>query len=145
MTKTEDVTADASFVWPVRVYWEDTDAGGVVYYANYLKFMERARTEWLRARGIDQNRLRERTGVVLVVRELTCEFLKSARLDDELEVAVELASARGARMTLTQTIHRESDRALLISARIGAACLDAERWTPRRLPPELRSVLDQPR
>ena len=76
----------AIFSWPVRVYWEDTDAGGVVYYANYLKFMERARSEWLRVLGFDQRRLRDELGLVFVVRQATIEYLKPARYDDLLTV-----------------------------------------------------------
>ena len=74
------------FVWPVRVYWEDTDAGGVVYYANYLKFLERARSEWLRSRGWEQDRLREEQGVVFVVRRAEIDYLAPARYNDQLDV-----------------------------------------------------------
>ncbi len=141
MTRT-DAGPTGPFRWPVRVYWEDTDAGGVVYHANYLRFMVRARTEWLRSRAIDQDALKQRTGAVLVVCDLSCEFLKPARLDDELIVWVELLDAGGASMRLAQGIHRERDGAELLRARLKAACLDAARWTPRRFPPELKAALD---
>ena len=75
-----------AFTWPIRVYWEDTDAGGVVYHASYLRFLERARTEWLRARGIDQSRVRAEHGIVFVVRDLSIQFLQAAKLDDELDI-----------------------------------------------------------
>ncbi len=130
-----------TFLWPVRVYWEDTDAGGVVYHANYLKFLERARSEWLRSLAIDQNELRRREGVILVVCHLECEFLAAARLDDELRVSVELQASAGVSMTMAQEIHRDGDGRLLIRARVKTACLNAERWTPCRFPRELKRAL----
>jgi acyl-CoA thioester hydrolase len=128
------------FEWPVRVYWEDTDAGGVVYYANYLGFMERSRTEWLRALGIDQSRMREQTGALLVVRSAHCEFLRSARLDDELIVTVEVTKIGHASMVLTQAVYRK-DGELLMTAEIKAGCLDGENWSPRRFPPALAEAM----
>ncbi len=143
MTTTEGagVSSGDAFAWPVRVYWEDTDAGGVVYHANYLRFMERARSEWLRSRGIDQVRMRAERGAVLVVCRMECDFRKPARLDDELAVSCELLTAGGASMTLAQEIRRLGDGAGMLTARLKAACLDAARWTPRRFPPELKSAL----
>jgi acyl-CoA thioester hydrolase len=132
-----------SFSWPVRVYWEDTDAGGVVYYANYLRFLERARTEWLRAAGLDQSRLRQATGVVMVVSHVDVDFRAPARLDDALTVTAGLDKRRGASFTMVQEIRRDSDEALLVAARVTAACLDAERWRPRRFPPALVGALDR--
>ena len=90
------------FRWPVRVYWEDTDAGGIVFYANYLKFFERSRTEWLRAKGIHQQALREATGGMFVVSDAQVRYLKSARLDDELMVTTSLLAAGRAAMTIQQ-------------------------------------------
>ncbi|MEM9303645.1 MAG: tol-pal system-associated acyl-CoA thioesterase [Pseudomonadota bacterium] len=132
-----------SFHWPVRVYWEDTDAGGVVYYANYLRFLERARTEALREAGLDQSALREATGVVMVVSNIDVDFKAPARLDDELVVTVDLAGRRAASFTMTQEIRRVADDALLINARVEAACLDGERWRPCRFPPLLAEALDR--
>ena len=89
-----------AFEWPIRVYWEDTDAGGIVFYANYLKFFERARTEWLRALGIGQQVLREQTGGMFVVSETTLKYHRPARLDDELVVTVQLEQPGRAGLTL---------------------------------------------
>ena len=125
------------FTWPVRVYWEDTDAGGVVYHASYLRFLERARTEWLRAQGIDQARIRESHGVVFVVRDLSIDFVQPARLDDELDVELLTAERRSASMTFSQRILRRADGALLTSARVRAACVGADDFKPCRIPENL--------
>ena len=95
-----------NFSWPCRVYWEDTDAGGVVYYANYLKFMERCRTEWLRALGIDQWRLREERGVQFAVVDLKISYRKPALLEDEIAVTATLERLGGATIDFTQTVRR---------------------------------------
>ena len=92
----------ATFQWPVRVYWEDTDAGGIVFYANYLKFFERARTEWLRSLGIEQQHLRLTTGGMFVVAETSLRYLRPARLDDELMVTASLVQSGRASMTIQQ-------------------------------------------
>jgi acyl-CoA thioester hydrolase len=89
------------FSWPLRVYWEDTDAGGIVFYANYLKFFERSRTEWLRSLGIEQQRLRESTGGIFVVAETSIRYHRSARLDDELIVTASLVEAGRASMIIS--------------------------------------------
>lgn len=135
-----------SFEWKVRVYWEDTDAGGVVFYANYLKFLERARTEWVRAIGFDQSRLAEQTGVVMVVRRVECDFIASARLDDELVVSVEVKpeDVRGARFHVTQSVRRMSDDALLLTAAVDIASLRASSWKPVRLPRALAEAMQRP-
>ena len=125
------------FTWPIRVYWEDTDAGGVVYHASYLRFLERARSEWLRSRGIAQQRVREELGVVFVVRDMSIEFVASARLDDELDVTIESYERRSASLSFVQCILRRADRAVLTRARVRAACLDAATWQPRRIPDSL--------
>jgi len=122
------------FTWPIRVYWEDTDAGGVVYHASYLRFLERARTEWLRAQGVDQGRARTEHGVVFVVRDMTIEFLLPARLDDELDVSVESGERRSASMLFSQRIVRRADGAALVEARVRAACIDAATFKPCRIP-----------
>jgi len=98
-----------AFFHPIRVYWEDTDGGGIVYYANYLKFAERARTEWLRALGHNQTALRESAGVVFVVRDCRIRYKAPARLDDMLEVSVEVAATTKHKIQLKQTVARGSD------------------------------------
>ncbi|MFK7956423.1 MAG: tol-pal system-associated acyl-CoA thioesterase [Lysobacterales bacterium] len=140
MTKNDAAASEADFVWRVRVYWEDTDAGGVVYYANYLKFMERARTEWLRARGVVQSELEAQEGVVMVMRSIRADYLAPARLDDELDVTVSLANRRGASFSVNQEVWRTSDQTLLVRGTGEAACLDAKRWVPCRFPPLLRNL-----
>ncbi|MDX1569796.1 MAG: tol-pal system-associated acyl-CoA thioesterase [Xanthomonadales bacterium] len=129
------------FEWPVRVYWEDTDAGGVVYYANYLRFLERARTEWVRSLGVDQSRLQAEQQVVLVVRSLQCDFLAPARLDDELGISVVPEAIGAATLEMRQEVVRRETGEVLLAARVKAACLDSERWRPRRFPPVLRAAL----
>jgi len=126
-----------AFIWPIRVYWEDTDAGGVVYHASYLRFLERARTEWLRALGVDQQRVREDHGVVFVVRDMEIEFLLPARLDDELDVTVETGERRSASMVFSQRIVRRADGAALVAARVRAACIEAATFKPCRIPNHL--------
>ena len=124
------------FSWPIRVYWEDTDAGGVVYHAGYLRFLERARSEWLRARGIDQQRLREATGIGFVVRDMQIGFVAPARLDDELDATVAVERLRPASMAFAQTIQRQ-DGTLLVRAKVRAACVDLSIMRPRPIPDEL--------
>lgn len=102
-----NTTTPPSFCWPVRVYWEDTDAGGVVYYANYLKFFERARTEWLRRLGLEQHALRESTGGVFVVSEAAIKYHRSARLDDALTINLRLQQAGKASVVFVQQAWRE--------------------------------------
>jgi len=125
------------FQWPLRVYWEDTDAGGVVYHAGYLRFLERARSEWLRAQGIEQQAVRNEHGVVFVVRDLSIEFLLPARLDDELDVTVESVDLRSASMSFVQRIVRRVDGASIAGARVRAACIDAVSFKPCRIPEPL--------
>jgi len=127
----------AAFSHPVRIYWEDTDAGGLVYYANYLKFFERARSEWLRALGFGQQRLRDEQGVMIVVADTSVRYLQPARLDDELDVTVALSAAARATLTLTQSALRGAT--LLADSRITLACVAAASLRPRRLP---RAILD---
>ena len=134
----------ASFHWPVRVYWEDTDAGGVVYHAQYLAFMERARSEWMRALGWDQGVLRDRDDQVFVVRAMDIDFRAPARLDDQLQVSVRLLECRGASFSVGQRIER--DGALLVEARVRIAALRASDFRPRPIPDalltELKSLLE---
>lgn len=130
------------FQWPVRVYWEDTDAGGIVFYANYLKFMERARTEWLRAAGIEQQALAERSGLIFVVSDAQLRYLHSARLDDQLIVTVQATELGRARMVIEQRCLL--GERVLCHGRITVACVDRERHVPRRIPPELLACLPAP-
>ena len=124
------------FVWPVRVYWEDTDAGGVVYHAGYLRFMERARSEWMRALGVDQLAFRKATGLAFMVRDMQIDFLKPALLDDELSVTVEVKERRAASILFTQTITK-ADGSCLIRASVRVACVDLERMRPALIPSDL--------
>lgn len=131
-----------AFTFPVRVYWEDTDAGGVVYHASYLRFMERARSEWLRAIGIDQGRLIRDERLQFVVVEAQIRYHRPARFDDELQVSVLVTERGGASVMMTQEIRRGlTDGELLVSATIRAACLDSDSLKPRPLP---ASMLAQP-
>ena len=129
-------TAPGPFSIPVRVYYEDTDTAGVVYYANYLRYLERGRTEWLRALGVEQLRLAEETGIVFAVRSLNIEYLKPARLDDPLAVLTELTLAGRAQVTLKQWIERGGET--LVEATVRVACLDAKKMKPAALPADLR-------
>ena len=134
---TDTAAAAPVFTWPVRIYWEDTDAGGVVYYANYLRFLERARTEWLRSLGIDQSRVRDELGVVFVVRDVAVQYQAPARLDDELESTIDAVEPRSASMTFAQRILRRSDGAALVTARVRVACVGAADFKPQRIPESL--------
>ena len=129
------------FSWPLRIYWEDTDAGGIVFYANYLKFFERARTEWLRSLGIEQHSLREQTGGMFIVSETQVRYLQPARLDDELIVTAALADTGRASMMIRQQAFLKSAAApkLLAEASIRIGWVDATSLKPARLP---SSILD---
>jgi acyl-CoA thioester hydrolase len=119
----------------LRVYYEDTDLAGIVYYANYLKFIERARTEWVRQMGVDQVRLRAEQGIVFAVRRLEADYLRPARFDDELVVDTALHHATGARIVLDQDVIRQGER--LFSAQVTLVCL-GEDGHPTRFPADLR-------
>ena len=128
----------ARFTWAVRVYYEDTDLGGVVYYANYLKFLERARSEWLRHLGVSQSRLLETERLLFAITSVAVRYLKPARFEDELIVTVELERLRRASMSFRQAICRAgADEELLCTAEVTAACLDADTMRPRPLPAHL--------
>ena len=120
------------FECTLRVYWEDTDAGGVVFYANYLKFFERARTEWLRHLGVQQQALRDTTGAIFVVAETQISYHAPARLDDELRVTVALKARGTASMTMAQQAWRGAT--LLAQGQIRIGCVDAATFRPRRMP-----------
>ncbi len=121
--------------WPVRVYWEDTDGGGVVYHAAYLKFLERARTELLRSVGLVQSRLRESHGLLFALRGVEMRFLKPARLDDLLEVQTWIQRRGRASLDFGQRIVLDGD--VLLTAMVAAACLRADSFRPAAIPPDL--------
>ncbi len=129
----------APFSHTLRVYWEDTDAGGVVFYANYLKFFERARTEWLRHLGVAQQALRDSTGAIFVVTDTRVRYRAPARLDDELRVTVVLAAHGTASMTLQQQAWR--GQTLLAEGEIRIGCVDDGTFRPRRIPTEVIATL----
>lgn len=120
------------FSIPIRVYWEDTDAGGVVYHASYVRFLERARTEWLRARGIGQRQASERDDLVLAIRAMQLDFLKPARLDDELRVTVDTVETGRASLAMRQSIFHGDQR--LLAAHVRVVSLVASTFRPRALP-----------
>src|ERR1700742_703502 len=124
-----------TFAATFSVYWEDTDAGGVVYYANYLKFLERARTDWLRAMGVDQQQLRAERQLQFVVVSITVDFLRPAVLHDEILVTAELNRLAGATIHFKQTIMRSEEQ--LIDAAVRVACLDSGTLKPRAIPKDL--------
>jgi len=125
-------------VYALRVYFEDTDAGGIVYYANYLKFAERARTEWLRALGTDHSGLMENERVMMTVRRCEADFLAPARLDDALEVVTGIEELRGASMWLDQRVRRGADELARLRIRLACVGLDMK---PAKLPLRLRRAL----
>ncbi|MGH8517337.1 MAG: tol-pal system-associated acyl-CoA thioesterase [Panacagrimonas sp.] len=122
------------FVLAVRIYWEDTDASGVVYHANYLRYFERARSEWLRALGHDQESMRTGQGIAFTVASLEIRYLRPARLGDELEATVELSELRRASLTFRQQLRRTSTGEVLSEAVVRAGCVDAATFRPRALP-----------
>ena len=131
-----------SFEFPVRVYWEDTDAGGIVFYANYLKFFERARTEWLRALGLAQSVIREQTGGMFVVSETQVRYLRPARLDDQLRVTARLEEAgRASLMIVQQALDLKGQ--VLAEGRIRIGWVDAASLVPTRIPPAVLQALQQ--
>ena len=124
-----------AFSLPVRVYWEDTDAGGVVYHARYVAFMERARSEWMRDQGYGQELLRQDHGLVWAVRAMQLDFIKPARLDDLLQIGVGLQQCRGASAVFEQHVH--CDGRLLSTAVVRVAALDSTSFRPRAIPSPL--------
>jgi acyl-CoA thioester hydrolase len=127
------------FAWPVRVYWEDTDAGGIVFYANYLKFFERARTEWLRSLGVSQSSVKQQTGGIFVVSETSVRYLAPARLDDELLVTAQLQATGRAALIIRQQASRGDT--LLCEGTIRIGWVDAATLRPARIPPTILEVL----
>ena len=137
----ESTEGEQTFSLPVRVYYEDTDAGGVVYYANYLKFMERARTEWLRSLGFEQDRLRSREGLLFAVRRAEIDFLRPALFNDQLRVTVDLSGIGGASLTFAQAILRDSDNRVCCSGLVRVACVDDKTLRPKRIPHHLSAEI----
>lgn len=137
----DDPVISSRFVLPVRVYYEDTDAAGVVYYANYLRFCERARTEWLRAIGFGQQRMLAEDGLAFVVRSVRADYLSPARLDDALTVVSTIDLLRRASITFGQKVQRGGE--LLFEAAVQIACVDWNRGKPAPIPAAVRTQLER--
>jgi acyl-CoA thioester hydrolase len=138
----ESVPHDAAapaFTWPVRIYYEDTDAGGVVYYANYLRFLERARTEWLRALGYDQGMLAKELRVLFVVRAVNIDYLRPSLYDDRLQITVEPAKVGGTSIEFAQRVLRGHE--VLAAASVRVVCVDTGSFKPVRLPRTLATKI----
>lgn len=131
----------SQFVWPLRVYYEDTDSGGVVYYANYLKFMERARTERLRTMGFEQDKLLREQGVLFAVHSVQIDFRRPALFNDALEVTAEIHSQQRASLTFFQEVRRNGTNEVLCSGKVRIACVDARSFKPVPIPESVRSEL----
>ena len=129
-----------TFSLPVRIYFEDTDSGGVVYHSNYLKFMERARTEWLRSIGIDQRHLKQDSHIMFVVRRIDIQFKLPARFNDELIVKSELKDIGSSKIEFRQMIYRNDE--MLIDASVDIACIDSEKFKPVRIPPTIKQAME---
>ena len=132
----------APFHFPVRVYYEDTDMAGVVYYANYLRFMERARTEWLSAIGFELAALEREHGITFVVHHVDIRYHQPARLGDRLDVTVTISERGRARMLALQDVRRGAE--VLVDARVTLACLDRVNWRPARIPAPLAHRMEKP-
>ena len=122
-----------------RIYYEDTDLAGIVYYANYFKFIERARTDWVRELGVDQNALKDEAGIVFAVARVEADFKQPARFDDLIEVATHLQSISGARIVLRQTVSR--DEAVLFDSVVTLVCL-SDTGRPAKIPADIRRLMD---
>jgi len=131
------------FTFPIRIYWEDTDAGGIVFYANYLKFFERARTEWLRSLGVEQQSLKDESGGMFVVSETQLKYFSPARLDDLLEVTAQTSESGRASLVLTQQawLNVEGQRKLLAEGTIRIGWVDSQTMKPGRIPAKILEVL----
>jgi len=139
MLATDATDGTDGFRWRLRVYYEDTDAGGIVYYANFLKFFERCRTEWLRALGFDQARLARDAGLQFVVTAVAVDYLRPARLDDELVALARVERVGGASLVFAQRLERGTER--LAQGRVKVACVDARTLAPAALPAALAAAL----
>ena len=141
-------TKQKEFSWPVRVYYEDTDSGGVVYYANYLKFMERARTELLRSIGYQQDQLQQESGIIFAVHSANIQYKKPARFNDELNVVTSISSLGKASIHFKQAVflqasHHDSVPGMLAEAEIKIACLNAEKFSPQNIPSSIIEKINQ--
>lgn len=125
--------------FPIRVYYEDTDMAGIVYYANYLKYIERARSDWVRSLGIDQNAMRNDDGVVFAVRRVEADYHAPARFDDQLSVQTRVQTVTGARLVMEQEVRRGTD--LLFAATVTIVCIN-DAGQPTRLPANIRLMLN---
>jgi acyl-CoA thioester hydrolase len=134
-----EIGSFGGFIWPIRVYYEDTDAGGIVFYANYLKFFERARTEWLRACGIDQRKLAEETGALFVVRSTALDYRAPARLDDMLRIVSRIEKLGRASVDFAQEAWRGDT--LLATGTIRVGCVDSKSMKPAAIPPPVHAAL----
>ncbi len=134
--------AAPAFSWPVRIYYEDTDSGGVVYYANYLRFFERCRTEWMRSLGFGQAELAQRDGVLFVVASAQVDYRRPARLDDALQIDLRVAERFASYIVFEQRAWRGAD--VLARARVKVACVDAGSLRPTRLPAAILAALPPP-
>lgn len=133
--------APCQFSWPVRVYYEDTDSGGVVYHANYLNFMERARTEWLRSLGYEQTNLKDELGVLFVVRELSIIYQRPAKFNDELNVECSLHKISRSSLQFEQVIKRGTET--MSKALIGVVCIDADLFKPVSIPAQMKATMEK--
>jgi acyl-CoA thioester hydrolase len=129
-----------TFSLPIRIYFEDTDSGGVVYHSNYLKFMERARTEWLRSIGINQSHLKHHEHIMFVVHRIDIQYKSPARFNDDLVVKSELINVGSSKIEFRQMIYR--DAALLIDANVDIACIDSEKFKPVRIPSAVKQTME---
>ena len=128
------------FKWSIRIYFEDTDSGGVVYHSNYLKFMERARTEWLRSLQINQAELKKKDKIMFVVANVNIDYKKAARFNDELDIKTSLDKIGASRVDLTQNIMKNSE--LYISAKVSIACIHSETFKPQRIPKLIKQQME---
>jgi len=131
-----------TFHWPVRIYYEDTDSGGVVYYANYLKFMERARTEWLRHHGFEQDELIRSEGVIFAVRNVEADYLSPARFNDLLTVSASIVEQGRASLGFHQEVRREADNKLLCQGRIKIVSLKSDTMKPCAIPQAINKIIE---
>lgn len=135
--------SENEFLWPIRVYYEDTDSGGVVYYVNYLKFMERARTEMLRSLGFEQDQLIAEQGIIFAVHSLSVQYKKPAVFNDELSVVTKINNSGRASLDFCQSVIRVSDEMILCEAEIKVACIDAVKFTPKAIPEKMMLKIKQ--
>ena len=129
-----------TFSLPIRIYFEDTDSGGVVYHSNYLKFMDRARTEWLRSIGIDQRHLKQDHQIMFVVHRIDIQFKLPARFNDDLIVKSELKDIGSSKIEFRQMIYRNDE--MLIDASVDIACIDSEKFKPVRIPTTIKQTME---